>query len=48
MAVRLLMGLGMLVLALLFTGVLAMALEKRAEESRPVGEAYVPPNIPRY
>lgn len=44
---RLLMGLGMFVLALLATGVLASALEQRALELRPVDESYVPPEIPR-
>ena len=46
--VRLLMGLGMLILAFIFTGILAIEMEKRAVERRPIDETYVPPKIPRY
>lgn len=47
-AVRLLIGAGMMVLALIFTGILAMALEMRAEERQPVGETYTPPKLERF
>jgi hypothetical protein len=42
-AVRLLIGAGMIVLALIFTGMLAVALEQHAEDRRPPDDGYRPP-----
>jgi hypothetical protein len=47
-AVRLLIGAGMMVLALIFTGILAMALEQRAEDRQSLDEPYTPPAVPRF
>ena len=47
-AVRLSIGAGTMVLALIFTGMLAMGLEKRAEDRQPVDETCTPPTEPRF
>lgn len=44
---RLLIGALMMVLALIVTGILAMALEERAEALRSIDDAYTPPSLPR-
>ena len=44
----LLKGAGMMVLALIFTGMLAVGLEQRAEEREPVEDDYRPPAEPKY
>ncbi|HTE82662.1 MAG TPA: hypothetical protein VK634_18395 [Reyranella sp.] len=46
--VRSLIGAGMKVLALIFTGVLAVRLEQRAEGRQPVGETCTPPKLERF
>src|SRR5215207_6247840 len=45
---RWLIGAAMMVLALIFTGILAMALEKHAEDRQHVDEPYTPPKEPRF
>ena len=47
-AFRLLIGAGMMVLALIFTGVLALGLEQRAARGQPTEDGYRPPAEPRY
>jgi len=47
-AVRLLIGAGMMVLALIFTGMLAVGLEQRAAGRQTVDETYTPPKVPRF
>ena len=46
--VRLLIGAGMMVLALIFTGILAVGPEKRAKDRQPVGETCTPPKLERF
>ena len=45
--VRLLIAAAMMVLALIFTGMLAMALEQRAEDRQPMNDGYRPPAEPK-
>jgi hypothetical protein len=47
-AVRLLIGAGMMVLALIFTGMLALGLEQRAEDRKPMEDGYRPPAEPKF
>jgi hypothetical protein len=47
-AVRLLIGAGMMILALAATGILAVGLEQRAEGLRPVDSSYTPPKLEPY
>ena len=45
---RLMIGVGMMLLALLFTGLLAMALEKFALSQQHIDESYIPPKVKRF
>lgn len=47
MAVRLLVGAGLLAAAIVFTGILAMGMEQLAEGNRGIDGTYRPPSEPR-